>query len=231
MGKFKVIALGFSITGLLLSGCGTGADENASEGNKEEKTEQKSEKAGNANQNGGSSEENNTDPGNENGQNKEEENSGTVRIMEKNLQYQINGEAKQETAFLKTSTNQNFSLYVLPEYELNSEEPGKDVLTLKGREDVFMRIELLPEDVNWAATEENTLDLLKAVSDSVNTVTEQGLTVDNGSVQEVTSGDERVTAVLIKDKDTPVRLTIFTAKDADHRKAFIEMGKTIVQTK
>jgi len=114
---------------------------------------------------------------------------------------------------------------------LNSEEPGKDVLTLKGREDVFMRIELLPEDVNWAATEENTLDLLKAVSDSVNTVTEQGLTVDNGSVQEVTSGDERVTAVLIKDKDTPVRLTIFTAKDADHRKAFIEMGKTIVQTK
>lgn len=228
MGKLKIIVLGFSITGLLLGGCGTATDENANDDNKDPKTEQNNEDSGNDNKNGGSTD---SDPNKDSGQNKEEDNQSTVRIMEKNLQYQVNGETKEETAFLKSSDNQSFSLYVLPEYELDAEEPGKDILTLKGQEGVFMRIELLPDDVDWSATEENTLEQLKAISDTVNTVTDQGLTVENGSVQEVESGDERVTAVLIKDKDIPVRLTIFTAKDADHRKAFIEMGKTILKNK
>jgi hypothetical protein len=228
MGKLKVMFIGFSIIALLLGGCGTKADENANEENKNDQTEQKDE-TGSNNQNGSTTE--NDKEEDSSGQNKDESKPDTVRLMEQNMQYKVNGEAKEETAFLTNSDNQNFSLYVLPEYELNAEEPGKDILTLKGREDVFMRIELLPKDTDWTAIEENTLAQLKAVSDSVQTVTEPGLTVGNGTVQEAASGDERVTAVLIKDDKTPVRLTIFTAKDADHRQAFIEMGKTIAQTK
>ncbi|RFU63473.1 hypothetical protein [Peribacillus glennii] len=228
MEKWKGIVLGFTLTGLLLSGCGTSVDDEATEGSNEEKIGQKAEQPQN-NQNG-SSMENKTESGMDDSQ-KNKEQSGTVRIMEKNLQYELNGETKEETAFLKSSENQGYTMYILPAYELNEEEPGKDILTLKGKEEVSMRIELLPEDVNWTETEENTVSFLKAVSDTVNPVTEKSLTVENGLVQEAEKGDERVTAVLIKDKETPVRLTMFTVKDADHRKAFLEMGKTIVKTK
>ncbi|PLT34395.1 hypothetical protein [Bacillus sp. V5-8f] len=225
MGKWKGIALGVTLTGLLLSGCGTSVDQQATEDSTEEKAEKKVEETV-TNENGSSQE-----TGQDGAQQNEEGQSDTVRIMEKNLQYELGGEVKEETAFLKTSTNQGYSMYVLPAYELNEEEPGKDMLTLKGQEEVSMRIELLPEDVNWTEMEENTISFLKAVSDTVNPVTEDGLTIENGSVQEVEKDNERVTSVLIKDKETPVRLTIFTQKDADHRKAFLEMGKTILKAK
>ncbi|MDQ0217286.1 hypothetical protein ELQ35_07880 [Peribacillus cavernae] len=229
MGRLNVFFIGFSIIGILLSGCGTKADDNAGEDKKEGNAKQNEETV---KHNRGDTNENNTDEsGKENGeQTKDEGNSGTIRIMEQNLQYEVNGEAKEETAFLTNSNNQKFSLYVLPEYELNGEEPGKDILTHKGEKGVSMRIELLPDDVDWTATEENTKAQLKAISDSVTAITKSGLTVDNGTVQEVISGNERVTAVLIKDKKTPVRLTIYTTIDADHRQVFIEMGKTILKT-
>ncbi|CAH0345878.1 hypothetical protein [Bacillus sp. CECT 9360] len=223
MGKLKFMLLGFSIIGLLLSGCGTEANENTKEEKEEVNTEEK-EKTSDNNQN-----EETTKDNNEQEANKDE--STAVRLMEQNLQYQVNGGEQQETAFLVNSSNQNFSLYVLPDYELTAEEPGKDILKLKSATGVNARIELLPDNVNWAETEENTRNQLKAIGDDVKPVTESGLTIDNAIVQEVTVGDEKVTSVLIKNPKAPVRMTIFTTSSADHRKAFIEMGKTILKTK
>jgi hypothetical protein len=229
MSKIKGILIGFSIIGLLLGGCGTKADENANEEKKQEQTVQKDEPVSDSKNQQTKDDKTTESKKDENSNNQNKEQSSAVRIMEKNLQNKSNGATKQETAFLVNSSNQKFSLYVLPEYELLAEEPGKDILSLKASKDINMRIELLPDNPDWTAIEENTRKLLKGISANVNTKT--GLTIDNGSVEEVVSGDERITAVLIKDKDTPVRLTIYTKVDTDHREAFIEMGKTIVKTK
>lgn len=223
MGKLKFMLLGFSIIGLLLSGCGTEATENAKEEKEEVTTEEKEDTAEN------NQKEETTKDNNEQKPNKDE--STTVRLMEQNLQYQVNGGDKQDTAFLVNSSNQNFSLYVLPEYELTAEEPGKDILKLKNAPGVNARIELLPDNVNWTEIEENTRSQLKAIGDDVKPVPDPGLAIENGIVEEVAVGDEKVTSVLIKNPKAPVRMTIFTTSSADHRKAFIEMGKTILKTK
>jgi hypothetical protein len=143
---------------------------------------------------------------------------------EKTLQYLLNNESKEDTAFLKKSDNQPFSLYVLPNFELSAEEPGKDVVLLSENDKIYMRIELLSDDVDWAKAEEDAKAFLNAISDSI---TEPELNINNGLSYEVTSGNDVVTAVLLKDEKAPVRLTMFTTKDADYRHAFLEMAKTI----
>lgn len=155
---------------------------------------------------------------------------GVIRILEQNFTYKVNGEQKEETAFLKYNDNQNYSMYVLPEYELTGEEPNKDVLFWKDDDSVFMRIELLPADTDWALMEENTKAQLTAVGPDVK---EAEIPADaffkNAWAMETKSGSETVTSYLIKNEQQPIKLTLFTKDTADHRNAFLEMGKTILK--
>jgi hypothetical protein len=240
MQKIKFLIVGFTVVGLLLTGCGTSSQDNAGEPKKEEKADQKNEadsgkSNGSSTDNGGTAKDETGSAQDEAGSNKEENDVETaadvIRTPEQNLQFKVEGQTKEQTAFLKNSENQNYSMYVLPEYELNGEEPGKDVLTLKNNEELFMRIEVLPQDVNWTELEQNSDEILKAIDDKINPVSDNELNVPNGIVKEVLSGDNIVTSVLLKDKETPVRLTIFAKKDNNPRNAFIEMGKTIMKTK
>lgn len=198
---------GATMAAFLLTGCGTTTDDKASEPQEESVKD-----------------ENKVDPNIETESNAEDNNK--VRLMEQNLQYTSNGEAKEETAFLKNSDNQPFSLYVLQQFELTAEEPGKDILFLSEDDSVSMRIELLSEDVNWDEVEENVQTQLKSVSDKIE---DPALNIDNGAGFEVVSGDEVVTSVLLKDEKAPVRLTMFTKKDQDYRDAFLEMAKTLMK--
>lgn len=198
---------GATMAAFLLTGCGTTTDDKTSEPQEETVKD-----------------ENKADSNIETDSNAEDNNK--VRLMEQNLQYTSNGEAKEETAFLKNSDNQPFSLYVLQQFELTAEEPGKDILFLSEDDSVSMRIELLSEDVNWDEVEENVQTQLKSVSDKIE---DPALNIDNGSGYEVVSGDEVVTSVLLKDEKAPVRLTMFTKKDQDYRDAFLEMAKTLMK--
>ncbi|WP_144550133.1 hypothetical protein [Peribacillus simplex] len=184
----------------LLSGCGTTIDENADE------PQEDSVKEGN---------EGNTSQG-----------DNKVRLMEQNLQYTINGEAKEKTAFLKKSDNQPFSLYVLQQFRLSAEEPGKDIVFLTEDDSIYMRIELLKADVNWDEVEKNVQAQLKSISE---TISDPSLDVEGGTGFEVESGDDVITSILLKDEKSPVRLTIFTKKDRDYRDAFLEMAKTLMK--
>lgn len=226
--KWTAMFSGITIATLILTGCSTtndgGGKENLNTNKIENNAQQKEQTNVSENQN-------NIMPNEET--NKSTETNATETTTqeqtseitnEKTLTYMFNGESKAEKASLQTSDNQPFSLYVLPQFELSAEEPGKDVLLLKGNEKIFMRIEQLPTDVDWAATEENVKAQLSSISESI---TDPGLPIDNGSAYEVTSNDGVVTAVLLKDKNTPVRLTMFTTKEADYRNAFLEMAKTI----
>lgn len=237
MTKWTALLSGITIASLLLTGCGTANNNevketpNTSESQNNTAQTNTTENQENPTQTEETSASTETNVPEESSTTEETTASETIapeqaseKVNEKTLTYVFNDESKEETAVLKTSDNQPFTLYVLPQFELNAEEPGKDLLSLTGDENIFMRIELLPEDVDWADTEENVKAQLGSISDSI---TDPGLNITNGSSYEVTSDNDVVTAVLLKDEKAPVRLTLFTTKDADYRNAFLEMAKTI----
>ncbi|RSD28216.1 hypothetical protein [Mesobacillus subterraneus] len=164
---------------------------------------------------------------NSGGQDKKNE-EGLIRIMEQNISYSVDGDEKEQTAFLKYNDNQNYSMYVMPEYELTAEEPNKDVLLWSEDDSVFMRIELLPEDVEWSLIEENSKAQLAAVGEVKEAEQPEDPFFENAWAMETKSGSDIVTSYLIKNEKQPLKLTLFTKEDADHREAFIEMAKTIM---
>ncbi|CAH0202959.1 hypothetical protein SRABI96_01976 [Peribacillus sp. Bi96] len=196
-----------TLAALLLTGCGSTTDEFTEEQQEDSVKEE--------NENHSS----HGDNGNIGKNNK-------VRLMEQNLQYTSNGKVKEKTAFLKKSDNQPFSLYVLQQFKLSAEEPGKDIVFLTEDDSIYMRIELLREDVNWDEVEENVQAQLKSLSE---TIKEPALNVENDTGFEVESGDDVITSILLKDEKAPVRLTMFTKKDKDYRDAFLEMAKTLLK--
>ena len=212
---FKPLAI-IGLSALFMAGCGSSdvndsADQAAKPAAAPENKDQEQEK----------NEQEQSDKNNE---------EGIIRILEQNLQYKVNGEQKEQTAFLKYNDNQHYSMYVLPDYELTAEEPNKDVLFWSEDDSVFMRIELLPADVEWQLVEENSKAQLTAVNPEVNeTAVPEDPFFANAWAMETKSGEEVVTSYLIKDEKQPLKLTLFTKENADHKDAFIEMSKTILK--
>ncbi len=208
---FAVIGL----SGLIIAGCGSA--EQSESNDKAPAAQQASAPEQTKEQQQGIDQEKNND-------------SDLVRIMEQQLSYTVNGEQKEQTAFLKYNDNQNYSIYVLPEYELTAEEPNKDVLIWTEDDSVFMRIELLPADAEWTSVEENSKAQLAAVGPDVKEVqTPDDPFFSNAWAMETKSGSDIVTTYLIKNDEQPLKLTMFTKEDSDHRNAFTEMAKTIVK--
>lgn len=160
---------------------------------------------------------------------KEKKAKSNIRLMEKKLTYTINGEEKEETAFLKESDNQYFSLYVLENYEFTAEEPRKDMLFSKDDSSIFMRMELLNNTVNMKEQEKNAILQVQALHHDVQKVTppqgEKWLT--NAKIYTAEKANEKVTAYLIPHHNTIIKLTIFTKLDNDHTDAFLKMAETI----
>lgn len=231
MKKWTAMFSGMAIATLLLTGCGTGTNNDTSSATQTKPVQNVETNTENQNS---TIQNKDTNAAETTTQEQTSEKTSTTKSIpheqtsektnEKALKYEFNGKIKEETAVLTTSDNQPFSLYILPQFALSGEEPGKDVLTFKDNDSIFMRIELLPTDVDWVATEKNVKAQLSSISKSI---TNPELSISNGSSYEVTNGNDVVTAVLIKDEKAPVRLTMFTTKDADYRQAFLEMAKTI----
>ncbi|WP_026583108.1 hypothetical protein [Bacillus sp. J33] len=159
-----------------------------------------------------------------------EEGNSVIRILEQNLSYSVNGETKEDTAFLKHSDNQSYSMYVLPGYELTAEEPNKDVLYFTENDQVFMRIELLPDDADWKMAEENTKAQLSAVSEDVQSgEAPADEFYKDATVWKAEQNGEKVSSYLIKKDDLSLKLTLFNKEDADHEEAFLQMAKTIMK--
>ncbi|WP_409291981.1 hypothetical protein [Peribacillus sp. SCS-37] len=151
----------------------------------------------------------------------------TMRVMEQSLKFTVNGKVNQSTGFLKNSSNQKYSMYVLQVFQLTAEEPNKDIVFLKKDDSISMRIELLPVDANWEEQEGMAKAQLMSVSESISSPSLPGLDRQNTIAMEAAGGDEVVTALLIKDKETPVKITMFTKKGQDYRSPMLEMAKTI----
>ncbi|KAF0820126.1 MULTISPECIES: hypothetical protein [unclassified Cytobacillus] len=220
MAKFMLM---LGIVAAVLAGCGTAQndpDNGAEPGKNEEET---------ASERQDGQEQSEKEEPSEGGNNEE---GNVIRIMEQNMSYSANGETKEDTAFLKHSDNQNYSIYVLPAYELTAEEPNKDVLYLSENDQVFMRIELLPDDADWDMIEENTKAQLEAVSENVQTSNAPSDDFyKDASVMRAEGNGEKVSAYLVKNDDLSLKLTLFNKEDADHEDAFLQMAKTIMKEK
>ncbi|WP_052343651.1 hypothetical protein [Bacillus massiliigorillae] len=165
----------------------------------------------------------------ENEKNLTENNQKVENTTEKMMKYQLQGQTKEESAKLSTSENQGYKMYLLPEYELTGEEPGKDMLYLKNAEHISMRIELLQENPNWAVYEENIPTELGDTNSTITSPTESALQIPNAKIYEASNGQDRVTIYLIQDAKQPMKLTIFTTENEDYRIPMVEMAKTIVK--
>lgn len=160
---------------------------------------------------------------------KEQEDDQKIRLMERNLSYEINSNVKEETAFLRESDNQGFSLYVLPEYELTGEEPQKDILYFKENDSQFMRIELLPSDTSV----DEAADTAKAQLESVNSEMKQvepdqnNKWLQEASIFSAGNKEDKVSVYLIPTKDRLLKLTIFTSAKQQMEDPFLKMGETI----
>jgi len=217
--------LAFGILGLVLTGCGT--SDNAGEktnGTDVTQNEEKENQAENTETIEGEQVEENVE-----GTTSEE---NGVRAEEQSIKYKVNGEAKEETAILQQSDNQHYSMYVLPKFELTAEEPNKDMVILSENGHIFMRIELLPENVDWGSVEENTKAQLEAVNKDIEVLELPNNEFYKDAVAlETSTGNDIVAAYLIKKSEQPLKLTIFSQKDADYHDALLKMGETIMKEK
>ena len=152
-----------------------------------------------------------------------------TRTAEQAIEYSLNGETKNESAQLVKSDNQNFSLYVLPNFELTAEEPYKDLLFLSEDDSNSMRIEILPADTDRDSLKANTLLQLQVVNETVQTLDPPNDEfLQNAIIMEASNNNgEVVTAYLIDQKESIIKLTLFTKDQPDYRDAFIQMAKTI----
>lgn len=166
----------------------------------------------------------------ENDSDQANENDQSIRIMEQNLQYEQDGEMKEETAFLTKSDNMAYSLYVLPEYELTGEEPNKDVLYFKEDDLHFMRIELIPEGQEEAMLEENTIAQLEAVSEDVQSVElPQEDAFQNAKGFAADNGEDAVSAYIVHNDQADFKISIYSKTGAQHQDAFLKMAATIME--
>jgi hypothetical protein len=211
----KRIAILFAVIIFVVSGCG--------------KADEKSKNNINGSQNDVTQKEETIDQ--DNSQNNEENQDGLVRASEQNLSFKENEDQKEETAFLKVNENQNYSIYVLPNFELTAEEPQKDILYLIEDDSIFMRIELLPDDIDWDNLKQTTSSQLSAVSPDIQTETslESDLFLKDSIILEASNQEDIVTSYLINQKDIKLKLTMFNKVNEDHRDAFIQMAKTIMK--
>ncbi|MCL6585077.1 MAG: hypothetical protein K6T72_00935 [Anoxybacillus sp.] len=202
-------AAAVSILGLsLLSGCGAQQDVAKTLPSKQAEKQ--------------SNEQPNTPPANQ------QEQTTKIRLLEKKLTYTRNGKTYEEMAYLKTSENQSFSLYVLEGWELEAEEPNADVLL---KDDSFVRIRLLhPEggEMDYGKTVE---EQAKAVStDAVRQSTDnlQGLLHDAVWYKAYTN-DTAVNVMWLKGT-VPMIVNIQTPRDQEVLEPIFAMLSTIEKT-
>ncbi|MBB5326311.1 hypothetical protein HNQ34_003445 [Anoxybacillus tepidamans] len=161
-------------------------------------------------------------------QSNKQEQSKIIRLLEKKLSYTENGKTYEEMAYLKTSENQSFSLYVLEGWELEAEEPNSDVLL---KDDSFVRIRLIQPEYGAMDYEKMVEDQAKAVSaDAVrqNTDDLQGLLRQAVWYKAYTS-DTAVNVIWIKE-NVPMMVTIQTPRDQEVLEPIFAMLSTVEKT-
>lgn len=211
----KVIAL-IALLTLVLTSCGTTDNANTPKNDQKE--------------NGVPSEENGQQsPTTE--QDPDKINEGKENSEDHIMQYKVNGVEKTAEATVEFNDNQNYWMHVLPDYTFTPEEPHNDIVYVTDQDAVFMRIQLLTDDVDWDEIIDNSKAQLEAINKEIQTISPPaGNFYKDAVIMETSLDEEIITTYLIKNHAIPLKLMTFTTKDADHRDAFLKMAETIKKT-
>ncbi|WP_051530078.1 hypothetical protein [Anoxybacteroides tepidamans] len=157
--------------------------------------------------------------------NKQQQKSETARLPEKKLTYKKDGKTYEEMAYLKTSENQSFSLYVFKGWEFEAEEPNSDVLL---KNDSFVRIRLIQPESGEMDCSKIVEDQAKAVSsDAVLQSTENMQGFLHGAVwYKAYTNDTAVNVMWIK-ANTPMIVSIQTPRAEEHLEPIFAMLETV----
>lgn len=219
---------------LILGACGTSSDDGKTTGNSSGSNEPDVEN--NEDENGlieddedDDSEEDIEDEIEDSEESDEPSSEGTTETEEDSNDFEENAQQVDSDA-------QDFSIQILPEYTLTSEEPGRDSLYLTEDGNIFMRIETAPfaqEDYDYF--KENivtTLETTRADGEEVAEVTEQDKLpqadgVKNAVGYSVKANESELTGIVFEKDGLLVRLTMFDTLDNEHYNNFLQMGQTI----
>lgn len=138
-----------------------------------------------------------------------------------------------------TSDEQEYKIQVLPDYELTSEEPGRDVLMVQDNAELFMQIETMQAaEVNYESVIENMTTALAASSDDSSPVelTDESqlpkdTALENVKAFQVVSAVGPVTGLLFQHDDMLVKVIMYDDNDERHYEDFLNMAETIQSTK
>ncbi|WP_342509083.1 hypothetical protein [Sporosarcina sp. FSL K6-2383] len=139
---------------------------------------------------------------------------------------------EMEKATVTDSDEQNYTIAVLPDYTLTSEEPGKDSLFFDADGSQFMRIETIAnEPGTYDHLVENMIAILEATNEAstpAKLTDEAAIPTGEGIENATVFANGSVTGIVFERGSMIVRLTIFDSPNKEHFLNFLHMGETIV---
>lgn len=138
-------------------------------------------------------------------------------------------------ATLTESDEQEFSMYLLPNFKLTSEEPGRDIVYSEADDAIFMRIETtISEEGTYDFFKENVIATLEASSNGKEPVelTDSALLpsgdgIENVKAYKVDAETGQVMGIVFERDNLTIKLTIFDSPEANKRSDFLQMGETV----
>lgn len=133
------------------------------------------------------------------------------------------------------SENQNYSITVVDNFELTSEEPNKDLIFNQENDLQSMRIETFdPNNGTLKDVTQNLVDTLQASNDSgtVVEITDQKLIPTNESIEDakafqIDTSSGKVTGYTFVREGLIVKLTVFDTNESPALETFVKMAETI----
>lgn len=138
-------------------------------------------------------------------------------------------------ATLTESDEQEFSMYLLPDFKLTSEEPGRDIVYSEADDAIFMRIEtIISEEGTYDFFKENVIATLVASSNDKEPVelTDSALLpsgdgIENVKAYTVDTETGPVTGIVFERNNIIIKLTIFDSAEANKTADLLQMGETV----
>lgn len=154
------------------------------------------------------------------------------------ITYTSNGEQKTEETTPVTSSEQQYTIEVIPNFTHTAEEPGKDLLYLTENSSISMRIEhFTRNETTFKDLQSNTVDLMSAVGENVDytafdiqSYVKDVPSISNFAAYKVELQDQVVISIVYEKDEQLVRLTIYDDPVADYSDALIKMGLTITHS-
>lgn len=157
----------------------------------------------------------------------EVEEEQVTRLIDKQIQYVIEGEFQEESGFLHHNESGDYSLYLFEGYQLESEEPNKDII-LGPNENNFIRIEV-GDHKDIEALKESVKNMAESVdSDAfLNDTFQPTPFLENAVWYKAYTEEVAVSYILVTSTEQPMIITIHSPREGEYIQRSLAMVETI----